>query len=322
MTSKYAASNAANAPAVSVTVPNYNHARFLRQRIDSILNQTFRDFELILLDDASTDDSISILEEYAAHPKVSHFVVNDSNSGHPCQQWEKGLQLSSGNTIWIAESDDWAHSEFLERMYQLLHASEQNVIACCRSRTINTDGQPDPRGYFWADALEPGRWDSAYSNNGLDEIKHYLSMRNTIPNASAAVFKRIPALGVRFPSELRFVGDWVLWLRLLRHGNLTYAPEVLNYFRMHAGTTRATLDQTLEHRRIVEYLMAISESGAGFRASIRPCDFDHSWILNQYRFGVLELPFWILKASKLPLLLRLQFLFHAAIRCCTDFMRR
>ena len=322
MTDRYAASNTSNAPAVSVTVPNYNHARFLRQRIDSVLNQTFGDFELILLDDGSTDDSISILEEYAAHPKVSHFVVNDSNSGRPCQQWEKGLQLSSGNTIWIAESDDWAHPEFLERMYELLHSSEQNVMACCRSRTINADGELDARGYFWADALEPGRWDSAYSNNGLGEIEHYLSRRNTIPNASAVVFKKKSALSVRFPSDLRFVGDWVLWLRLLRHGNLVYVPEVLNHFRMHAGTTRATLDQTLERRRIMEYLIAISESGSGFRASVRPCDFDHSWILNQYRFGVRDLPLWILKAVKVPFLLRLQFLFHAVIRCCMDFIRR
>ena len=321
MTVSIAARDAVKGPAVSVTVPNYNHARFLRQRIDSILNQTFQDFELILLDDASTDDSVTILEEYAAHPRVTHFAVNDSNSGRPCQQWEKGIQLSSGNTIWIAESDDWAHPEFLERMYELLHSSEQNVLASCRSRKIDVDGQPDSRGYFWADAVEPGRWNSAYSNNGPDEIRHYLSVRNTIPNASAVVFKRIPALRVSFPSNLRFTGDWVLWLRLLRHGNLAYAPEVLNQFRMHSGTTRAVLDRLSERQRITEYLMAISESGAGFHASVRPCQRDHSWILNQYRFGIRDLPFWVLKAATVPFLLRLQFFVHAAIRCGTGCMR-
>lgn len=61
---------------VSVIVPNYNYARYLPIRLESILNQTFKDFELILLDDASTDNSIQILENYRNHPNVSQLVVN------------------------------------------------------------------------------------------------------------------------------------------------------------------------------------------------------------------------------------------------------
>lgn len=70
-------------PKVSVIVPNYNYARYLPDRIDSILKQTFQDFELILLDDASTDGSAALLERWRNHPKVSHIVVNDTNSGSP-----------------------------------------------------------------------------------------------------------------------------------------------------------------------------------------------------------------------------------------------
>ena len=103
-------------PEISVIVPNYNHARFLRQRIDSILNQTYQDFELILLDDCSTDNSRGVLESYSDNPHVTHIVYNERNSGSAFMQWDKGIQLSQGNWIWIAESDDWAEPDFLKRM--------------------------------------------------------------------------------------------------------------------------------------------------------------------------------------------------------------
>src|ERR1700712_406276 len=96
------------APKVSVIVPNYNHMLYLKQRIDSILAQTYRDFEVILLDDASVDGSVKILEHYRYNLKVKHIVLNTQNSGSTFAQWEKGLQLAQGDWVWIAESDDYA----------------------------------------------------------------------------------------------------------------------------------------------------------------------------------------------------------------------
>ncbi len=74
---------------VSVIVPNYNHASYLVARIESILNQTYQDFELILLDDCSTDDSREVLLKYKDNPKVTHLVFNEQNSGSPFIQWQK-----------------------------------------------------------------------------------------------------------------------------------------------------------------------------------------------------------------------------------------
>ena len=67
-------------PKVSIVVPNYNHARFLRRRVESVLRQTFQDFEVILLDDGSTDDSESILSQYGGDPRV-RIEFNEVNSG-------------------------------------------------------------------------------------------------------------------------------------------------------------------------------------------------------------------------------------------------
>ena len=101
-------------PLVSIIVPNFNHAAFLAQRLESIYNQTFSSFEVILLDDASTDNSIEILNLYKNHPKTAHFIINTINSGSPFKQWQKGVELAKGELIWIAESDDYAAINFLE----------------------------------------------------------------------------------------------------------------------------------------------------------------------------------------------------------------
>src|SRR6516225_7688773 len=102
-------------PSVSVIVPNYNHARYLRRRVDSIVDQTYQDFELILLDDCSTDGSREVLQSYADDPRV-RIEFNDENTGTPFKQWNRGVRMARGRYIWIAESDDYAGPRFLERM--------------------------------------------------------------------------------------------------------------------------------------------------------------------------------------------------------------
>ena len=99
---------------ISIILPNYNHAIYLIDRLDSIFNQTYQNFEVIILDDASTDDSLAILNMYRNHPKVSNFIRNEKNTGSPFKQWAKGLRLAKGDLIWIAESDDDCDLNFLE----------------------------------------------------------------------------------------------------------------------------------------------------------------------------------------------------------------
>ena len=102
-----------------------NHARFLPKRVDSILGQTFQDFELILLDDCSTDDSRSILSKYADDPRV-RIELNEVNSGSPFKQWNEGVRLAHGGYVWIAESDDYADEKLLERLVAVLDAGPKS----------------------------------------------------------------------------------------------------------------------------------------------------------------------------------------------------
>src|SRR5206468_9731239 len=119
---------ASSMPTVSVVVPNYNHARYLRRRIDSILSQTYQDFELILLDDSSTDNSREILDSYLDNAKV-RIEYNDKNSGTVFKHWNKGVRMACGQYIWMAESDDYADPRFLARMVPILEVQTEVTFA-------------------------------------------------------------------------------------------------------------------------------------------------------------------------------------------------
>src|SRR5690348_12935994 len=131
---------------VSVVIPNYNHAPFLRQRIESVLRQTYQDFELILLDDCSMDGSQAILMEYASDPRV-RIEFNQKNSGSTFKQWNKGVRLARGEYVWIAESDDYADDRLLEKLAARLDAEPRAAFAYCRSWRValdRADGFVDP----------------------------------------------------------------------------------------------------------------------------------------------------------------------------------
>ncbi len=225
-------------PKVSIIVPNYNHTRFLHKRLDSIFNQTFQDFEVILLDDTSTDNSVEVLTKYASHPKVAHFIVNDKNSGSPFKQWKKGIDLAKGEFIWIAESDDWADIDFLGKAVN--HFNENEAISLIYGKSIVVDNKDIIiKDYDYKSIDMPyKRWENYFINDGKGEIKENLYRRNTIPNASAVLFRRAIALKeVAIITRFNMMGDWILWIKMLFHGKIIYDPEMVNYFRVSNQST-------------------------------------------------------------------------------------
>jgi glycosyltransferase involved in cell wall biosynthesis len=240
-------------PQVSVIVPNYNHAKFLRARLDSILNQTFQDFELILLDDCSTDTSVEILQLYAGQSRVSHFVVNDQNSGSPFVQWERGLVLARGEFIWIAESDDVAEPEFLERMVRILHEYSHVAMVYCRSVVIDQHGGRHGE-LQWLRNFCGSVLDHDYVVSGAHEIRRHLAFMNTIPNASSVLFRSSALRQIRMPVDMRFCGDWKVYLDLLKAADLAYLSRPLNLYRSeHSESTRMLKSPATEFQRIQEF---------------------------------------------------------------------
>ena len=110
--------NIENPKKVSVIIPNYNYANFIIERIDSILMQTYPIYELIILDDCSTDNSVEVIEEKIKDIKdiKVKFIKNEKNSGGVFRQWKKGFDAATGDFIWIAEADDSAENNFVEEL--------------------------------------------------------------------------------------------------------------------------------------------------------------------------------------------------------------
>ncbi len=264
-------------PKVSILIPNYNHKPYLKQRLDTVFGQTFQDFEVILLDDASTDGSQEILKSYRNHPKVAHLIINSNNSGSPFKQWQKGIDLAKGEYIWIAESDDYCELDFLEKLIKVYEAN--TVLVYCASNIIDSKGDIKGR-HKWADALDKKRWLYNYSNNGSAEINDYLKFRNCITNASAVLFKRLAIINVKIPMNMKFCGDWYIWIEILKHGDIVYYSETLNYFRRHDTSTRALQTFQKERLRFFEYFTVICANSSLFDRIKYIKKYD--WILDQW----------------------------------------
>lgn len=237
---------------VSVIVPNYNHAKYLTQRIESILCQTFKDFEIIILDDASTDNSSEIINKYAALNSNIRSYSNQTNSGSTFSQWQKGISHSKGEYIWIAESDDFAEPEFLEKCIRKMKEHENAGIVYCNSRVINED---DSSQYLVSEKEEASgnkRWLNDYCNTGLHEITNNLFLRNTIYNVSSVLFRRskLP-LTSDTETSMKFCGDWLLYIRILLDSDIAYYAEALSTFRIHSGSSNKKYFKNCEYFREV-----------------------------------------------------------------------
>lgn len=233
-------------PKVSVIVPNYNHAPYLSRRLESIFDQTYSDLEVLILDDASTDESYEIFRRYYSKPRV-RIIVNAMNSGAAFPQWNRGISFARGEYVWIAESDDSADSRFLETLVPLLDENPGLGLAYCQSRIMNQEGVDVGDSLNWTSDLDPKRWKADFINHGKDEIRNYLIYKNTIPNASAVLTRR-SVLKELWPLDTSFqlCGDWMHWGVVLLHTDLAYVANALNYWRLGSSNSRRETPGILE----------------------------------------------------------------------------
>lgn len=226
---------------ISVVVPNYNYAKYLDKRIDSIIRQTYPIYELIILDDGSTDGSRAVIEKkiveiHQKYPTLNaRFVKNEENTGKVMVQWKKGFELARGDYVWIAEADDLSSRYFLEK---IMRGFEEPgvVMAYCESMII------DGRGFMILpnfrrsrDRERTGHYKKTYVNEGEVEIQEILAIRCTIPNVSAVVFKNNKKY-LRYLDEAisyNQAGDWYFYIRILENGKIFYERKALNRFRIH-----------------------------------------------------------------------------------------
>ena len=230
-------------PRVSVVVPNYNYAHYLEERLASVYGQDFPLYEVIILDDASSDGSLAELERlWPTFDPEPRLEASSDNSGSVFRQWMKGVSLARGEYVWIAEADDLSKPAFLRSLVDLLESNPRSVMAFSQSEQIDEFGEVMAGDYLeYTNDLSRDRWRSSYSAMGCEEVEAGLAVKNTLPNVSAVLFRREALLRVMQEhieeiTQYRIAGDWLVYLLLLRDGGLSFNAESLNQHRRHGNS--------------------------------------------------------------------------------------
>ncbi len=238
---------------VSVIVPNYNHAQYLDIRLKSILAQTYTDFEIIILDDNSIDNSKEIIKRYEKDVHISHIICNKTNSGSPFIQWNRGFQYAKGDLIWIAESDDCCEPTFLENVVAEFERNSNLSFAFSRSIKIDENGNK-------GNILQP-MFASDVRLNGKEFNMKFLIWGNKVWNASSVVFRKSNALTVNKQyMDFRGAGDWLFWIEMAEKGDVAVISEPLNYYRIYSKNTtnfmRMNGMEDVEDKKIYDFIIS------------------------------------------------------------------
>lgn len=234
-------------PKLSVCIDVFNYARFLPEAIKSVLGQSFRDFELIILDDCSTDDSFQIAQEYAARDHRIRALRNASNLGM-VKNRNACLRMASGEYVKFVHADDFlCAADALEKLTALLDSNPSVSLAASAMKFVDTGGhQTGVWSFFRGDRLV----------SGTTVIQQCLrNQRNLIGNSSAVIFRRMQA-GRGFNEAYRHSDDIEMWFHLLEQGCFGFINEPLCAFRRHGAQQteklRGTMAGALENKALLD----------------------------------------------------------------------
>jgi glycosyltransferase involved in cell wall biosynthesis len=210
------------APRVSFVVSSYNYARYLGQAVESLLAQTFRDLEVIVIDDCSSDGSGEVLDRYAADPRV-RVVRHDRNIGH-LRTYNEGLGLARGEFVGLFDADDFCFRPYaVERQVAVLDAHPEAGLVYAAQVYVDESGTPFREFKPWADD---------YVRDGFVEFAD-LAFRNYVPHTGTLIRRSVHERLGLYDLELPHSGDWELWLRVATAYRIGYIADSLFAYRIH-----------------------------------------------------------------------------------------
>lgn len=227
------------APAVTVLMPVFNGGRFIGEAVESILGQTFTDFELLVIDDGSTDDSLSVIGEYAARDRRIR-VVSRENRGLVATLNE-GLGLARGAYLARMDCDDISFPERLRRQYDFMRARPDCILCGSNSFIVNHSGRLVKR---WSVPIQ-----------GPDDFRRFCRFSTPFVHSSAFLnLARLRAGGFQYDAQYPCAEDFALWGRISRRHVCAVLDDYLVAWRDHRhGVCRSRRDrQMLDIADLVE----------------------------------------------------------------------
>jgi GT2 family glycosyltransferase len=240
-------------PVVSIIMPTYNRANMIGMAIDSVLKQTFKDWELLIIDNESTDNTKDIVEKFLASDKrIKYHNVKKNLIIGIASYLNYGIDISTGKYIARLDDDDeWCDPNKLEKQVNFLEENEDYVIVGGGAIMVNGN-RKEMFKFFKRET------DSEIRNNALYANPFW---HNTV------LFRKDAAIIVGCYKQTRFVEDWDLWLKLGKVGKLYNFKEYFALY-MNAGQNRSTENQKLTAKIILQYIKSYRDEYPNYKKAL------------------------------------------------------
>lgn len=219
-------------PTVSVCIPNYNYADFLEKAVESVLAQTWRDVEVIVIDDASTDDSVSRLARF--RDKRLRIYRNERRLGR-AGNINRGFSLATGEYLAVVPSDAVLLPEALEKRVEVLEKYAEAVLVHCGVLFIDEANRP--MGQYL-------RFERAYVRSGIEELRELVRGNYIYPVSALMRTRCVKLVGGLEEGVAPSHRDWHLFLRMATMGSFAYVPEILVAERKHGRSFTEAIART------------------------------------------------------------------------------
>ena len=216
-------------PKVSVIIPTYNCAAYIVHTIKSVLEQTYQDLEIIVIDDGSTDNTRAVLEPYK-----NRIIYRDQENQGESAARNKGIGIAEGEYIAFLDADDWWMPTKLERQVAEMDASPEAILAYCLSSIVDDNEQPIQfRGSF----------NIGQGESGLFSAFERLVLSNCIASIDTVIVRtEILRQTTMFDPTIQLSEDWDLWIQLSLKGLFLFIPETLAIYRLRKPNRRLQIE--------------------------------------------------------------------------------
>jgi len=238
---------------VSVVVASYNHAKYLPKRMESLLSQTYRDIEIIVIDDCSPDNSREVLRNYIHDSRVK-LVEREANGGWVVVS-NQGIELAKGEYIIFANCDDYCDSRMIEALVIGMQASENIGVSFCRSEMVDENNNHIGDDY---QVRERSFRERCMTDTIISSAEMYRFFLHScvIPNLSAALIRtKCFETSGNFSDSYKACCDWDLFFKIFEVYDGYYVSSPLNNFRQHSKTIRSALKGRTEYEEFIRLLL-------------------------------------------------------------------
>lgn len=219
---------------VSVIVPSYNYREYLEDAVDSVLSQTFKDFEIIIVDDGSKLEVYQFVEEVAQRDeRIQLFSHKHRQNKGLSETIQLGINKSKGEWICILEADDlWRH-DCLERRIELISQEVSILVNDLNPILMNADSDSWFRGYV---PRVMTQLNFRQRKKTPFQVSDLMMWENVFPTFSAVMFRKSLAQRVNWKTPVRGWTDWFVWAQMSQDARVSYCPDKLTHWRLHSDS--------------------------------------------------------------------------------------